>query len=248
MLEVTFSLWFTCNCWKMSPWNQEEFSLSPSKSSWIGHACAEYSWDGRLLPPFQWKLPMHNKPLTDLFKNEKKKSKTFTIFFHVLPSRTWLYFIARSSWCCNCLLAIEILLIFLEFYIVAISWESSNAIPMASIETFPFRHTKTEVWFHLTRAESQAPMMVSVPQGFDIGLFEIRQGWCCGWHNLPEGLIRSSLDFSWTTTLHEDFMWLILKVTLWSLFLILKSDLYLMTDWRLVISWILVSRTSRRTW
>jgi hypothetical protein len=48
---------------------------------------------------------------------------------------------------------------------------------------FPFRHTKSAVWFHLTRAESQAAMMVGIPQGFDIGLFEIRQGWCCGWHN-----------------------------------------------------------------
>jgi hypothetical protein len=52
---------------------------------------------------------MCNKPLTNLFK-------TFTIFFHVLPSRTRFYLIARSSWCCNCLLAITILLIFLEPY------------------------------------------------------------------------------------------------------------------------------------
>jgi hypothetical protein len=56
MLEVTFSLWFTCNCWKMSPWIQEEFSLFPRESSRIGHACANYSWDDRLLPPSSWKF------------------------------------------------------------------------------------------------------------------------------------------------------------------------------------------------
>jgi hypothetical protein len=48
---------------------------------------------------------------------------------------------------------------------------------------FPFRHTESEVWFHLTRAESQATMIVSVPQGFDIGLFVNSASWCCGWHN-----------------------------------------------------------------
>jgi hypothetical protein len=47
---------------------------------------------------------------------------------------------------------------------------------------FPFGHTKSEVWFHLTRAESQAAMMVSVPQSFDIGLFVNSASWCCGWH------------------------------------------------------------------
>jgi hypothetical protein len=35
-----------------------------------------------------------------------------------------------------------------------------------------YRHTKSAVWFHLTRAESQAAMMVCVPQDFDIGLCE----------------------------------------------------------------------------
>jgi hypothetical protein len=39
-----------------------------------------------------------------------------------------------------------------------------------------FRYTKSKVWFHLTRAESQAAMIVGVPRDFDIGLFEIRQG------------------------------------------------------------------------
>jgi hypothetical protein len=54
-------------------------------------------------------LYMHNKPLTNLFK-------TFIIFFHVLPSRTRLCFISRSSWCFSCLSAITILLNFLELY------------------------------------------------------------------------------------------------------------------------------------
>jgi hypothetical protein len=63
---------------------------------------------------------MHNKPLTNSFK-------IFTIFFHVLPTRTRLRFIAISSCWCNFLWAITILLIFSELYIVAISWESSNA-------------------------------------------------------------------------------------------------------------------------
>jgi hypothetical protein len=121
-------------------------------------------------------LYLHNKPLTNLFK-------TFTIFFHVLPTRTRLCFIAISSCWCNCLWAITILLFFSELYIVVISWESSNAIPMASIETFYSEYTKSEVWFHLTKAESQAAMMVCVPQGFDIGLFVNLASWCGGWHN-----------------------------------------------------------------
>jgi hypothetical protein len=56
MLEVTFSLWFTCNYWKMSPWIQEEFSLLSSGISRIGHACADYSLNDRLLPPSSWKF------------------------------------------------------------------------------------------------------------------------------------------------------------------------------------------------
>jgi hypothetical protein len=56
MLEVNFSLWFMCNCWKMSPWIQVEFTLFPQKSLQIGHACADYSWDDWLLPPSSWKF------------------------------------------------------------------------------------------------------------------------------------------------------------------------------------------------
>jgi hypothetical protein len=48
---------------------------------------------------------------------------------------------------------------------------------------FPFGYTKSKAWFHLTRAESQAAMMVSLPQDFYIGLFVNLASWCCGWHN-----------------------------------------------------------------
>jgi hypothetical protein len=116
---------------------------------------------------------MHTKPLTDLFKN-KKKSKTFTMFFHILPIRTRLHFILISSCCCNCLLAIAILLIFLEPDIVAHILRIQQTYSLTSIKTIysDILSMKYELLFHLTRAKSQATMMVSVPQGFDIGLFE----------------------------------------------------------------------------
>jgi hypothetical protein len=72
---------------------------------------------------------MHNKPLTNLFKNEKK-FKTFTIFFHVLPIRTRLCFIARSFCCCNCLLAITILLNFSELYTSSPYLENPTTLPL----------------------------------------------------------------------------------------------------------------------
>ena len=42
---------------------------------------------------------------------------------------------------------------------------------MVNVANFLFGHAESEVSFHLTKAESQAAMMVGVPQGFDIGLF-----------------------------------------------------------------------------
>jgi hypothetical protein len=117
---------------------------------------------------------MHNKPLTNFIK-KKKKFKAFTMFFHVLSTRTRLCFIARSSCCCNCLLAITILLIFLELYtVVHILRIQQHHLPH-NRRNYLFRHTKSVVCFHLTRAESQAAMMVGVPQDFDIGLSNLER-------------------------------------------------------------------------
>jgi hypothetical protein len=74
MLEVIFSLWFTCNCWKMSPWIQEEFSLFPRESSRIGHACADYFWDDRLLPPSSWKFPICTTSHWLIYSRIRKRS------------------------------------------------------------------------------------------------------------------------------------------------------------------------------
>ena len=35
-----------------------------------------------------------------------------------------------------------------------------------------FGHAESEVSFHVTKPESQAAMMVDVPQAYDLGLFE----------------------------------------------------------------------------
>jgi hypothetical protein len=134
MLEVNFSLWFTCNCWKISPWIQEEFSLFPRESSRIGHACVDIlEMTGCCLH-----LPenfMYAHQATNWFIQEREKnSRTFTIFFHVLLTRTQLCFIAISSCWCNCLLAIAILLVFLELYTV--SWESNILTSLTSTKIF----------------------------------------------------------------------------------------------------------------
>ena len=42
---------------------------------------------------------------------------------------------------------------------------------MVNVANFLFGHAESEVSFHLTKAESQAAMMVGVLQGFDIGFF-----------------------------------------------------------------------------
>ena len=42
---------------------------------------------------------------------------------------------------------------------------------MVTVANFLFRHAESEVSLHLTKSESQAEMMVGVPQGVDIGLF-----------------------------------------------------------------------------
>jgi hypothetical protein len=171
MLEVTFSLWFTCNCWKMSPWIQEEFTLFPQESSRIGHACADYSWDDRLLPPSSWKFPICTLSHW-LIIQEREKFQELQYLLSCFPTKTRLCFIAISSYWCNCLLAIAVLLIFLEFYTVVRILRIQQPYPSDIYRNYLLRHTKSAVWFHLTRAESQATMMVGILQGFDIGLFE----------------------------------------------------------------------------
>ena len=67
---------------------QKDVAVSLSKvlsvSSGIitfGHACADYSCDGRLLPPSHSKSSTHTKPLTNWFNQEMFKN--FLIFFDV---------------------------------------------------------------------------------------------------------------------------------------------------------------------
>jgi hypothetical protein len=182
MLKVTFSILLTCNCWKMSPWNQEELSLSPSKSSRIDHACADYSWDGSLLPPFSWRIslctPSHWLIYSRTRKSPRPSLSSFTFFHQGLSSISLQEApgVAIVFWQSQS---------YLSFWSLTCSpyLENKQCYPDGIHCNFLFRNTKFEVWFHLTRAESQAVMMVGVPQGFDIGLFEIRQGWCRGWHN-----------------------------------------------------------------
>jgi hypothetical protein len=154
-----------------------------------------------------------------------------------------LCFIAISSCWCNCFLAITILLIFLEPYTIVHILRIQQHYLFDICWCFPFGHTKSEVWLHLTRAESQAAMMVCVPQGFDIGLCEnpallmlwltqlagrpiVIIPWCLMNNHSPWGF---HVTYSRSCSLRS--------------LLILKSYLYLMTNWRLVIGLILVSIT-----
>jgi hypothetical protein len=114
---------------------------------------------------------MHNKRLTDLLKKEKNIQELHYLL-GCFPTRTRLCFIATSSCWCNCLLAIAILLIFLELYTVVHILRFQQHYLTDICWNYLFRHTKYEVWFHQTRAESQAATMVGVPQVFDIGLCE----------------------------------------------------------------------------
>ena len=115
---------------------------------------------------------------------------------------------------------------------------------MVNVVHLLFRLAESEVSFHLTRAESQAAMMVGVHQGFDIGLF-VNPARLMWWSTQLTGrCISICLESPKTTTLHEAS-----SVTcLYSWFpLYPKSDLYLITDGRLVRNLILVPQTSRRT-
>jgi hypothetical protein len=78
MLEVTFSLWFTCNYWKMSLWIQEEFSLLSSGiiSNWS--CMCGYSWDDRLMPPSSWKFSICTTSQWLIYSRPSLSSFTFS--------------------------------------------------------------------------------------------------------------------------------------------------------------------------
>jgi hypothetical protein len=227
----------------MSSWIQEEFSLFPQDSSRIGHACADYSWDDRLLPPSSWKFPICTLSHW-LIYSRKRKFQEPQYLLSCFPTKTRWCSIAISYCWCNSLLAvaIAILLIFLEIYAI-VNILRIQQHPLSDIHrNYLLRHTKSAVWLHLTRAEPQATMMVGILQGFDIGLFENPAMLMLWWTQLagrpidilPWFLKNSHSPWGFHVTYSR-------SCPLWYLFPILKSDLYLMTNWRLVISLILVS-------
>jgi hypothetical protein len=154
MLKVTFSPWFTCNCWKMSPWIQEEFTLFPRESSRIGHACADYSWDDRLLPRSSWKFPICTLSHWLIYSRKRKIPRT-SISSFMFPSKDLLVFH------CNKLLLLQIIFWQSQSYL---SFQSSTlVVDILRIQqhylfdicwNFPFGNTKSAVCFPLTRAES----------------------------------------------------------------------------------------------
>jgi hypothetical protein len=83
MLEVTFSLWFTCNWWKMSPWIQEEFSLFPRNHlELVMHVRIILEMSGCCLHPLENLLYAHQA--TDWFIQEREKVQDL----HYLLSRS----------------------------------------------------------------------------------------------------------------------------------------------------------------
>jgi hypothetical protein len=110
------------------------FSLFPRESSRIGHACADYSWDDRLLPPSSWKF-LYAQQATDWFIQEREKFQELQYLLSCFPTKTRLCFIAISSYWCNCLWAITILLIFLELYTVVRILRIQQPYSLTSIET-----------------------------------------------------------------------------------------------------------------
>jgi hypothetical protein len=91
MLEVTFSPRFMCNCWKMSPWIQEEFTLFPRKSSQIGHACADIlemtGFCLHLLENF-----LYAQQATDWFIQEREKVQELHYLLSRSPNKDELVF------------------------------------------------------------------------------------------------------------------------------------------------------------
>jgi hypothetical protein len=163
-------LWFTCNCWKMSPWTEEEFSYFLRNHPKLVLHVRSIFLDGSLLPPSSWNFSICTTSHWLIYWRKKKIQELHYLW--CFPTRTRLCFIAISYCWCDCLLAIVILLIFLELYTVVHILRIQQHYLTDIYWNYLFRHTKYEVWFHQTRAESQAAAMVGVPQDFDIGLCE----------------------------------------------------------------------------
>jgi hypothetical protein len=155
----------------MSLWIQEEISLYPQESSQIGHACADYSWDDRLLPPSSEKFPICTPSHWLIYSRKRKVQELHYLLSHS-PNKESVVFHCK-----------KLLLLQLSFGNHNLTYlfgalhctpylENPTTLLSDICSNFPFGHTKSKAWFHLTRAESQAAMMVSLPQGFDIGLFE----------------------------------------------------------------------------
>jgi hypothetical protein len=104
---------------------------------------------------------MHNKPLTDLFKNEKVQE------LHYLLSRSPN---KDSVVHCKKLLLVQLSLgnrnlTYLFGALHCSPYLENPTTVLSNIRrNFPFGHTKSAVCFPLTRAESQAAMMVGGPQ------------------------------------------------------------------------------------
>ena len=119
---------------------------------------------------------MHTKPLSDLFKKEKK-SNNFIIFFYV----------SQKGLICVTLQKVHAGAI--AFLAGVTTWISQSSFSSTAWHCSPYLENLLTlprclplkliirtcwVWsisFHLTRAETQAETMVGVLQGFDIGLF-----------------------------------------------------------------------------
>jgi hypothetical protein len=135
MLVVTFSLWFTCNCWKMSPWIKKNFlCFLRNHLELVMHVWIILEMTGCCLHLL--KNSLYAQQATDGFIQEREKVQDLHYFISCLPTRTQLCFIAISSCCCNCLLAIAILLIFLELYTIVHILRSNNLTSLTSAKTF----------------------------------------------------------------------------------------------------------------
>jgi hypothetical protein len=170
MLEVTFSLWFTCNCRNMSPWIREEFSLSPGKSSRIGHAGADILEMVACYLHFNEKFLYAHQATDWCFSRKRITSST---------SLSSFTFSQQGLGCVSLQEAPAVAIVFWQSQSYLYFWSLTQLTHILRIQqhylpdihqNYLFRHTKSTVWFHLSRAESQAAMMVGVPQGFHIGL------------------------------------------------------------------------------